>query len=223
MESREGLPLSRIARVLIVDGEALFRVVLARLLEEAPDILVVGQAAEAAGALRLVPEVQPDVLVMELRMDERAGLRALRGVIGRHPDVKVLVLSRLEGMAYVVAAMRAGASGYLLKSSDPEQVAAGIRSALAGLPLLPSSLADRVVRLLTGDAGRREDCDGLTERELEVLRLVAAGTAYEQIARTLRISQRTVRAHVCNIYDKLAIRERTQIVRYALRKGLAEP
>jgi DNA-binding NarL/FixJ family response regulator len=227
-ESWEGTTLRQvtggpIARVLIVDGETLFRVVLARLLEEAPDILVVGQAAEAVEALRLVPEVQPDVLVMELRMDEEAGLRALRGVLERHPEVKVLVLSRLDGMAYVVGAMRAGASGYLLKSSDPEQVAAGIRAAVAGLPILPSSLADRVLRLLTGDVRQRDDCDGLTDRELEVLRLVAAGTAYEQIAHMLRISQKTVRAHVCHIYDKLAIRERTQVVRYALRKGLVEP
>jgi DNA-binding NarL/FixJ family response regulator len=208
-----------VIRLLIADHQTLFRVALAGMLREEPDIEVVGLASSGRDALSQLPETMPDVVLMDSHPD---GLASLRSIATEYPTVRVLILSSREGAGHVVDALRAGASGYLLKDSSAEALACAVRAVREGGMVMSGQAADGVLRLLNGQPVRTEHYDGLTERELEVLTLVAAGTAYKQVARQLRISHKTVRTHVCHIYGKLEMYDRSQVVRYALRKGLVE-
>jgi len=209
-------------RVLIADDQTLFRVGLARLLEEDSRVEIVGQAGDGAEAVKLVATLKPDVVLMDLKMPNLDGIEATRQIVANYPGVKVLLLTTFEADNHVIQALKAGASGYILKDSRPDSIVSSLLAVMAGERVMASAVANRVLEMLTGTTTPKEFYDGLTGREIEILKLLAGGMANKQIAYKLKISEKTVRNHVSNMYEKLNIYDRSQAVLYAVRKGLVE-
>jgi len=209
-------------RVLIADDQTLFRVGLARLLEEDERVKIVGQAGDGAEAVKLAGSLKPDVVLMDLKMPNLDGIEATRQIVAAHPGVKVLLLTTFEADNHVIQALKAGASGYILKDSKPDSIVSSLLAVMAGERVMASAVANRVLEMLTGTTTPKEFYDGLTGREIEILKLLAGGMANKQIAYKLKISEKTVRNHVSNMYEKLNIYDRSQAVLYAVRKGLVE-
>ncbi len=214
---------TRAARVVIADDQTLFRTGLARLLDEDPRVEVVGQAKDGADLIDRVASLNPDVILMDLKMPNIDGVEATRRIVAEHPEIKVLILSTFDADSYVLQALRAGASGYVLKDSQPDAIVSSILAIMSGERVMANAVANRVLDLLTGTATPKQFYDGLTAREIEILKLLANGLANKQIARSLAISEKTVRNHVSHMYEKLQIYDRSQAVLYAVRKGLVEP
>ena len=208
--------------VVIADDQTLFRSGLARLLQEDPRVRVIGEAADGAEAVALAVERQPDVVLMDVRMPGVDGIEATRRIAEAAPGVRVLVLSTLDADNHVIQALRAGASGYVLKDSRPEAIVSSLLAVVEGEHVLASKVASHVLDLVSGTAPPKQFYDGLTAREVEVLKLLSSGMANKQIAYKLKISEKTVRNHVSNMYEKLGIYDRSQAVLYAVRKGLVE-
>ena len=209
-------------RVLIADDQTLFRVGLARLLEEDPRVEIVGEAGDGAEAVKLAGTVMPDVILMDLKMPNVDGIEATKQILAKHPGVKVLLLTTFEADNHVIQALKAGASGYILKDSRPDSIVSSLLAVMAGERVMASAVANRVLEMLTGTTTPKEFYDGLTGREIEILKLLAGGMANKQIAYKLKISEKTVRNHVSNMYEKLGIYDRSQAVLYAVKKGLVE-
>jgi len=209
-------------RTLIADDQTLFRVGLARLLEEDERVEIVGQAGDGAEAVKLAGSLKPDVVLMDLKMPNLDGIEATRQIVAVHPGVKVLLLTTFEVDTHVIEALKAGASGYILKDSRPDSIVSSLLAVMAGERVMASAVANRVLEMLTGMTTPKEFYDGLTGREVEILKLLASGMANKQIAYKLKISEKTVRNHVSNMYEKLNIYDRSQAVLYAVRKGLVE-
>jgi DNA-binding NarL/FixJ family response regulator len=207
--------------VLIADGEPLFRSGLAILMERERDMTVWGLAGDAEEALRLVSASnRPDVVVLDVRMQ---GSGLVRRLLEAAPGLRVLVLTSVATDAHVIAALQAGASGYVLKDADTNAVATAIRLVAGGKSVMSGPVADRMLGLITGERLRPGTDDGLTPREAQVLQMVASGVSYKQVALRLALSHNTVRGYVSRIYDKLSVGDRAQMVLYAVRKGLVEP
>ena len=210
-------------RVLLVDDHDLFRTGLMNLLVE-QGVQVVGEAAEGQSALQLVRDLVPDVVVMDLNMPGMTGVEATREISLMSPLTRVVVLTISADNTDVVEAVMAGACGYLLKDSSIQELIAGIRAAAAGESLISPQIAAQVLQVLrsqnagsgAADAIRAE----LSERELEILKLIANGTDNAQIARELFISPKTVKNHISNILMKLQIENRIQAAVYAVRSGI---
>jgi DNA-binding NarL/FixJ family response regulator len=183
---------------------------------------LVGQAADGLDAVKKAAALKPDVVLMDLRMPGIDGAEATRQIVRDHPEIKVLILSTFETDNYVIQALRAGARGYLLKDAEPSAVASSIVAVLSGERVMAGAVANRVLDMLTGASTPKEFYDGLTPREIEVLKLMANGQANKQIAFNLKISEKTVRNHISHIYEKLHIYDRAQAVLYAVRKALVE-
>jgi DNA-binding NarL/FixJ family response regulator len=211
-----------VIRIVLVDDQTLFRKALARLLGEMSDLQVVGEAGDGADAIRLVGEQKPDVVLMDLKMPTLGGVEATRLLKDQHPNVKVLILTTFDTDMYVLEALRAGAAGYVLKDSPADAIASSVRAVLSSEKVLSTPVANRVVAMLTGETTSQDYYDGLTTRELEVLKMIAGGLANKQVAFHLKISEKTVRNHISHIYEKLEIYDRAQAVLYAVRKGLVE-
>ena len=211
-----------VVRIVIADDQALFRSGLAHLLQEDPRVDVVGEASNGEEAVRLAVELSPDLVLMDLKMPRLDGVEATQRLAREAPSVKVLILTSFETDGYVLQALRSGASGYLLKDSERDAIVNSILAVAAGERVIASAVANRVVDMLTGNTSGKEYYDGLTRRELEILRLMAAGMANKQIAYQLKISEKTARNHVSNMYEKLNIHDRAQVALYAVRKGLVE-
>jgi DNA-binding NarL/FixJ family response regulator len=211
-----------VIRIVVVDDQTLFRKALAHLLAETSDLMIVGEAGDGAEAIRVVGEQKPDVVLMDLQMPTLGGVEATRRLRSEHPEVKVLILTAFETDAYVLEALRAGAAGYVLKDSPPDAIAASVRAVISSEKVMSTPIADRVVAMLTGETTTQQYYDGLTTRELEVLKMIAGGMANKQVAFQLKISEKTVRNHISHIYEKLEIYDRAQAVLYAVRKGLVE-
>jgi DNA-binding NarL/FixJ family response regulator len=209
-------------RVLIADDQNLFRSGLARLLEADPRVHVVGQAVDGLDVVKKVSTLKPDVVLMDLKMPNLDGIEATRRIVAEHPHVKILILTTFETDSYVLQALRAGASGYVLKDSQVDAIVSSTLAVMSGERVMASAVANRVIDMLTGTSTQKEFYDGLTAREVEILKLIAIGQANKQIARRLDISEKTVRNHVSNMYEKLHIYDRSQAVLYAVRKGLVE-
>ena len=213
---------ARPARVIVADDQTLFRNGLARLLDEDSRVEVVGQAADGAEAVALALELKPDVVLMDLKMPNVDGIEATRQLSAADPTIKVLILTTFEADNYVIQALKAGALGYVLKDSQASAIVSSIVAVVAGERVMASAVANRVLEMLTGTTTPKEFYDGLTAREIEILKMLASGMANKQIAYKLKISEKTVRNHVSNIYEKLGINDRSQAVLYAVRKGLVE-
>jgi DNA-binding NarL/FixJ family response regulator len=214
--------VTRPVRIVVVDDQALFRSGLARLLNEDPRIEVVGQAEDGQAAVELLASVEPDVVLMDLKMPRLDGIEATRRILADHPDVRVLILTTFDADTSIIQALKAGAAGYVLKDSQAEAIVSSILAVMSGEKVMASAVAKRVLDMLTGTTTPKEFYDGLTVREIEILKLLASGMANKQIAYKLRISEKTVRNHVSNMYEKLQIFDRAQAVLYAVRKGLVE-
>jgi DNA-binding NarL/FixJ family response regulator len=210
-------------RVLITDDQTLFRSGLAKLLEADKRIQVVGEAGDGEEAIEMVDSVSPDVVLMDLKMPNLDGVEATARITSAHPEVKVLVLTTFDADNHFIQALKAGASGYVLKDSEPDAIVSSILAVVSGERVMATAVANRVLDMLTGTVTPKEFYDGLTPREIEILKLLAAGMANKQIAYKLKISEKTVRNHVSNTYEKLGIYDRSQAVLYAVRKGLVEP
>jgi len=213
---------TRPVRVLIADDQTLFRSGLARLLNDDPRVEVVGEAVDGEDAARQATLLRPDVILMDIKMPNSDGVQATQRIMAENPAAKVLILTTFDTDSYVLQALKAGASGYVLKDSRVESIVSSIIAVVAGERVMSSSIANMVLDLLAGASNGKEFYDGLTARELEILKLLAAGIANKQIAFRLKISEKTVRNHVSNMYEKLNIADRAQAALYAVRKGLVE-
>ena len=209
-------------RVVVVDDQALFRTGLARLLNEDERIEVVGQAEDGLAALNVVAKLKPDVVLMDLKMPNLDGIEATRRMLASNPQTKVLILTSFDADTSIIQALKAGAAGYVLKDSQADGIVSSILAVMSGERVMASAVAQRVLDMLTGTTTPKEFYDGLTTREVEILKLLASGMANKQIAYKLGISEKTVRNHVSNMYEKLQIFDRAQAVLYAVRKGLIE-
>lgn len=213
---------TRAVRVLIADDQTLFRAGLSRLLNEDPRVEVVGQANDGADATKQAAKLKPDVVLMDLKMPNLDGIEATRQITEADPGVKVLILTTFETDNHVIQALKVGASGYVLKDSSADAIVSSIVAVMSGERVMASAVANRVLEMLTGTTTPKEFYDGLTNREIEILKLLANGMANKQIAYRLKISEKTVRNHVSNTYEKLGIYDRSQAVLYAVKKGLVE-
>jgi DNA-binding NarL/FixJ family response regulator len=217
-------------RVLIVDDQALVRAGFAMILSAEPDIEVVGQAGNGLEALEAAALLAPDVILMDIRMPEMDGITATRLLCeGRPGDTgcpRVIILTTFDLDEYVYAALRAGASGFLLKDTPPDDLAAAIRVVASGDALLSPSITRKLLEEFTKSMAPRKDLSGLsdlTEREEEVLRQLARGLSNSEIADTLYVSETTVKTHVSHILTKLELRDRVQAVVAAYESGLVTP
>jgi len=213
---------TKVARVLIADDQTLFRSGLARLLDSDERVTVVGEAVDGLEAVQLAKTLKPDVVLMDIKMPNVDGIEAARRIVTENPRVRVLMLSTFDADNNVIQALKAGASGYVLKDSQPKAIVSSIMAVVAGERVMASAVANRVLEMLTGVTTPKEFYDGLTAREVEILKMLATGMANKQIAYKLKISEKTVRNHVSNMYEKLDIYDRAQAVLYAVRKGLVE-
>jgi len=159
---------------------------------------------------------------MDIKMPNLDGIQATEQIVAAMPGTPVLILTTLEADSHVLAALRAGASGYVLKDAEPEAIVSSILAVKSGERVMAGAVAQRVLGMLTGDTTPKDFYDGLTAREIEILKLIASGCANKQIAYKLSISEKTVRNHISNMYEKLQIFDRSQAVLYAARKGLVQ-
>lgn len=215
-------------RALLVDDQALFREGLRTLLDLQVDIEVVGEAKDGREAIELVARVAPDVVLMDMQMPVLDGVAATRDIRAKHPNTQVIVLTTFDDDEYVFEGLRAGAVGYLLKDVTSDRLAEAVRSAARGESFLEPSVAAKVVAEFTRlanapHARQRADqmlIEPLSNREFEILRLVATGASNKEIAATLVITEGTVKNHVTNILGKLGVRDRTQAALKAKELGL---
>ncbi|MFB8782612.1 response regulator [Streptomyces albogriseolus] len=215
-------------RVLIADDQQMVRQGFTVLLNTQPDIEVVGQAVNGIEAVGQVGELAPDVVLMDIRMPELGGIEATARITAVHPEVKVLVLTTFDLDEYVYEALRAGASGFLLKDASAEQLAEAVRVVAAGDALLAPGVTRRLIAEFSRLDPRprtpqRRKVGDLTERETEVLSLIAQGLSNAEIAVRLVVAEQTVKTHVGRILVKLGLRDRTQAAVFAYESGLVRP
>jgi len=213
---------TKTVRVLIADDQTLFRTGLAKLLGEDPRISICGQAADGGEAVAKSAALKPDVVLMDLKMPHMDGVEATATIMAAQPSTRVLILTTFDTDSFVLQSLKAGASGYVLKDAEPAAIASSIMAVMSGERVMAGPVANRVLDLLTGASTPKEIYDGLTGREIEILKLIATGKPNKQIAYTLKISEKTVRNHISHIYEKLEIYDRAQAVLYAVRKALVE-
>jgi DNA-binding NarL/FixJ family response regulator len=214
-------------RVLIVDDDDLMRAGLRGVLSSDAGIEVVGEAGDGRDALYRARLLEPEVVLMDVRMPDLDGISATRELLAVSPDVRVVVLTTFEQDDYIFGALSAGASGFLLKRTKPEDLITAIHTVAAGEALLSPSVTSRVIERMAHepapDAERDERLTQLTSRELEVLELIARGLSNAEIADELTIEASTVKTHVKNVLSKLDVRDRLQAVIFAYESGLARP
>jgi len=208
-------------RILIADDHAIVREGLRAIIRVTPGMEVVGEAADGVQAVELARSLQPDVILLDLVMPRKSGIEAIAEIERENPSARILVITSFAGDDMVFPAIRAGALGYLLKDSSPQELLQAIRDVYGGKPTLHPAVARNLMRELRRPLQLPPTEAPLTEREVEVLNLVAQGLSNQEIGERLFISEPTVRTHVSNILSKLHLANRTQAALYALREGLA--
>ena len=214
-------------RVLVVDDHALFRRGLQMVLEQEPDIEVVGEASDGAEAVETAAETLPDIVLMDVRMPKRGGIDACTAIKDAVPSAKIIMLTISDEEADLYDAIKAGAMGYLLKEISIEEVAGAIRAVNGGQSLISPSMASKLLTefasmIKKGDERQQLPTPRLTDREMEVLKLVARGLNNRDIAKELFISENTVKNHIRNILEKLQLHSRMEAVVYAVREKMIE-
>ncbi len=218
--------MARNIRIVIADDHDVVRKGIREYLAEEPDMEVVAEARDGAQALAEVAELHPDVVVLDIQMPNVSGVEATAHIKEHYPDTKVLILTAYDNDPYIFALLKAGASGYLLKTAGPDDLVRAVRLVYRGQSWLGPEIARRVTaglaagRLVDTSEGRQDAETALSERELEVLRLIARGMTNAAIADTLVISERTAQGHVANILAKMGAANRTEAVLKGLRMGL---
>jgi DNA-binding NarL/FixJ family response regulator len=211
-------------RVVVADDQAAVREGLAIMLDLLDDVEVVGEAADGEEAMRLVAAHAPDVVLMDLRMPRCDGVEATARIRAEHPATRVVVLTTYADDEHILAALRAGALGYLTKDAGRGHIAQAVRAAAGGQSVLDPQVQQRLLSAASGapapPPAPAAPPDGLTTRELEVLRLIATGLSNREIAGQLYVSEATVKSHVNRIFAKTGVRDRAQAVQYAYRHGL---
>lgn len=213
--------MSETIRILIADDHAIVREGLQTLINAKPGMELVGQASDGVEAAQLAAALQPDVILLDMAMPRKDGLEAIRDIKQDNPNARILVLTSFDDDERVFSAIKAGALGYLLKDSSPQQLLQAIHDVYEGRSSLHPTIALKVIKELNQPSDLPPTKEPLTEREVETLRLIAQGLTNQEIAEKLTISERTVGKHVSNILDKLHLANRTQAALYALRRGLA--
>ncbi len=213
------------ARVLLCDDHALVRQGLRLILEREPDFTVVAEAGDGAEAVKRALENDIDLAVLDVTMPRLTGIQAAREIAQQRPDLRTLILSMHDNEQYFFEALRAGASGYVLKSVADRDLVEACRAAMRGEPFVYPGAVRSLIREYLERARSGEDppADPLSPRESEVVKLVAEGFTTKQIAQTLVIAEKTVERHRANILEKLGMRDRVELTRYAIRRGLVEP
>ena len=215
-------------RVVVADDEALVRGGISMILDAQPDMEVIGEASDGTDLIRLTRELSPEVALVDIRMPGVTGIDAARSIVAQGPSsVRVLILTTFDDDEYLYEAMKAGASGFLLKSLPPEQLANAVRAVAGGecllAPTITRRLIERFVRRPPPGTTVPPELAGLTERELEVLQLIARGLSNSEIASTLFLSEGTVKTHVNRLFRKLELRDRVHAVLFAYETGLVQP
>jgi DNA-binding NarL/FixJ family response regulator len=206
-------------RIVVADDHPIVRAGIVGLLESAPDLVVVGEAADGAVAVGLVRELRPDLVLMDLRMPGVDGVAATAMIVAEVPGTRVLVLTTYETDEHILGAIEAGAGGYLLKAAPQAEILAGIRAVASGETVLAPSIAAKLVSRVRA-ASAAETTPTLSPRELDVLRLVADGRSNPEIARALFIGEATVKTHLVHVFEKLDVGDRTRAVTRAMELGL---
>lgn len=207
-------------RVMLVDDHAVVRQGLRTFLDLQEDITVVGEARDGVEALGLIQELEPDVVLMDLIMPRMDGIEAVRRMKAARPHIQIIILTSYGDDQKVFSAIRAGATGFLLKDVSPQDLAAAVHAARRGEASLAPGIATKLMQELALGAAPASDEPTLTEREYAVLALIARGRSNKQISEELSISEKTVKTHVSNILTKLHLEDRTQAAIYALKEGL---
>jgi two-component system, NarL family, response regulator LiaR len=214
--------MSEPIRILIADDHQLVRQGLVAMLSVKPEVEVIGQAENGAKAVELAHSLRPDIILMDLLMPEKNGIEATREIKAANPEARILIITSFAEDENVFQAIKAGALGYLLKDSSPQDLMQAIDDVCHGRMSLHPNIALKLIEELNRPSEQKVTEDPLTEREVEVLKLVAKGHSNQEIAEKLVVSERTVGSHVSNILSKLHLANRTQAALYALRKGFAD-
>ena len=208
-------------RVLVVDDQTMVRKGTIALLEAEPQIQVVGEAEDGRVAITQAKNLRPDVIIMDLILPNVDGIEAIRQIHQSNPEIHILALTSFATEDRVLPAIRAGALGFFLKDKNPDELIAAVQQIAQGLPVLSPEVTRRVLYEFTIPPDAPAHKEPLTEREIQILRLVASGMSNAQIAAELNIAEITVRTHVSRIFDKLHVENRVQAALYALREGIA--
>jgi NarL family two-component system response regulator LiaR len=214
--------MSETIRLLIADDHAIVREGLRALIATEPGLELVAEASDGIEAVSKVHALKPDVILLDMMMPRKDGLGAIEEIMKDQPNARILVLTSFAEDDKVFPAIKAGALGYLLKDSSPQELLQAIRNVYQGEASLHPTIARKLMRELNQPPSLPPTTDPLTEREVEVLRLVAQGLSNDDIAEKLVVSERTVRTHVSHILDKLHLANRTQMALYAVREGIAK-
>ncbi len=213
--------MSNTIRVLVADDHAIVRKGIRALLATEPDIEVIGEAENGQEAIIKTQKLRPDVILMDLVMPRIDGVEAIQRITNQYPETRILVLTSFAADENIFPAIKAGALGYLLKDSGPEELVQALHQVHRGESSLHPTVARKLLEEISRPADKRSEASPLTNREVEVIQLVAQGHSNQEIADQLVISEATVRTHVSNILGKLHLASRTQAALYALREGLA--
>jgi DNA-binding NarL/FixJ family response regulator len=217
--------MSAPARVLLADDHTLVRSGLRRILDDDPGLEVVAEAADGAEALQLALEQEIDLAVLDISMPKMTGLQATRRIREQRPQVQVVILSMHDNEEFFFEALRAGAAGYVLKTAAERDLAEACHAAVRGEPFLYAGAIGALIRDYLGrmEGAQAHPADELTPRETEVVKLIAEGYSSREIAGVLHISEHTVERHRSNVLEKLHLKDRVALTRYAIRRGLVEP
>ncbi|CAN5685157.1 response regulator transcription factor [soil metagenome] len=207
--------MKEVIRLLITDDHPVVRAGLEGMLSRQPDMEVVGEAGDGTEAIELVESLQPDVVLMDLRMPEIDGVAATQEIKARRPETQILVLTTYDSDTDILRAVEAGATGYLLKDAPREELYEAVRAASQGKVLFASAVADKLMRRI-----REPRRDTLSHREIEVLGFVRRGLSNKEIARSLHVSEATVKTHLIHTFKKLEVEDRTSAVTVALERGI---